>query len=112
MKVLLLLMLMFPLMACEPETRFERNLYLVKQPLPGAESVGAANLGGFYLAGEEVPKNYILAYSWYSISLTQGFTEASPVLASLEQELTTEQIALAQEIAAKCFKSGFIDCGY
>ena len=108
MKLLILFILVIPIMACEPETRFERNLYLVKR----GESIGAANLGWFYLAGEEVPKNYILAYSWYSISLTQGFTEASPVLASLEQELTTEQIGLAQEIAAKCFESGFTDCGY
>jgi TPR repeat protein len=107
-QLLILLILVIPIMACEPETAFERSLYLAKEGYP----MGSSMLGYYYLTGVEAPQNKVRAYSWYSISVTQGSDASKQVIASLEYELTPEQVALAQELATQCFESDFKDCGY
>jgi TPR repeat protein len=68
------------------------------------------NLGSRYAQGEGVPENSIKAYVWWSMGKTQGQESAKENLDILKPQMTKQQIAQAQELAAKCFESGYKDC--
>jgi len=69
-----------------------------------------AFLGGMYSQGEGVPQNDVMAYVWWSVSAAQGHVNASKGRDIVSKKLTAEQRAKGQEIATRCFDSGFKDC--
>ena len=69
-----------------------------------------SNLGTMYYLGEGIPENTIKAYVWFSMAKTQGETKASTNLDLIKPEMTKQQIADAQTLAAKCYESDYKDC--
>ena len=81
----------------------------VKQGNIGAQY----SLGFMYHQGEGVPQNHVKAYIWYPVVAAQGEAEALISRDIVSEELTPDQRARGQEIAAKFFKSDYQDCeGY
>ena len=68
------------------------------------------NLGFGYATGEGVPENNIRAYVWWSMAKTQGQTSATEYLERLKPQMTKQQIADGQALAAKCYESDYKDC--
>jgi S1-C subfamily serine protease len=58
------------------------------------------NLSGMYCRGEGVPTNHVLAYSWASLAAARGDADAKQRREWLSKEMTRDQIAEAQRIAA------------
>lgn len=54
--------------------------------------------------------NKIGAYSWWSIAVTEGYSFVNKWLNEVESEMTLEQIAQAQALAAQCYESNYKDC--
>jgi uncharacterized protein len=73
---------------------------------------GQAVLGTMYYNGKGVPQNYTLAYTLYSLSVAQGEDNSVPSRDLTADMLTPEQLATGQELATKCFESGFKDCPF
>jgi len=67
-------------------------------------------LGGMYAMGNGVPENSITAYVWLSMAKTQGQTNAAKVLNIIKPDMTKQQIADGQALAAKCYESDYKDC--
>jgi uncharacterized protein len=59
------------------------------------------NLGAAYVSGDGVTKNYVEAYKWYNLALSQGYVLAKRNLFGLEQHMTSEQIAEAQQLSSE-----------
>jgi uncharacterized protein len=78
-----------------------------KQGNPEAQAL----LGGLYYkaSGEESPDT-VRAYMWYEAAAAQGNAEAKKDLASLEKELTPQQVTEAREKAQKCKSSSYAQC--
>jgi hypothetical protein len=70
------------------------------------------NLGSRYANGEGVPENSIRAYVWWSMAKTQGHTDATENLEILKPQMTKQQIADGQALAAKCYESSYKDCDW
>ena len=76
------------------------------------------NLGYMYGNGHGVPQNYVLAHMWFNLAAAQG-EEMSLGSADGEsgnrdivaRRMTSEQIARAQALAARCLASDYQDCG-
>ena len=68
------------------------------------------NLGLMYGTGEGVPENYVKAYVWVSMAKANGDEVAKVIIDVFKTEMTKEQIAKAQELAAKCYESDYKDC--
>lgn len=67
-------------------------------------------LGGMYANGQGVPQNGVMAYVWFSLAAAQG-SEAGRIIRDISaSQLTPEQLARGQEIAARCFASDYKDC--
>jgi S1-C subfamily serine protease len=58
------------------------------------------NLAGMYWRGEGVPTNHVLAYAWASLAAAGGHEDSRKRREWLAKEMTREQIAEAQRIAA------------
>jgi TPR repeat protein len=69
-----------------------------------------SNLGVMYYGGDGVPENNIRAYVWWSMAKTQGHTFATENLEMLKPQMTKQQIAEGQALAAKCYESDYKDC--
>lgn len=69
-----------------------------------------SNLGFMYSNGQGVPQNHVMAYVWESVAAAQGNETAKKNRDISVKQLTPEQIARGQEIAARCFKSEYNDC--
>jgi len=67
-------------------------------------------LAYMYADGEGVPENSIRAYVWWSMAKTQGQTDAAENLDILKLQMTKQQIADGQALAAKCYESGYKAC--
>jgi len=65
-------------------------------------------LGLKYVNGEGISENIIRGYAWWSIAKAQG--EGEKLIESLKENMTKDQIAQAQELAAKCYGSKYKDC--
>ena len=63
-----------------------------------------------YAIGEGVPENDIRAYVWWSVAKAGGDESAKGNLDILKKIITKEQMAKAQELAAKCYESDYKDC--
>ena len=68
------------------------------------------NLGLMYAKGEGVPENSIRAYVWWSMAKTQGNEKAASNIDILKPQMTKQQIAEAQALAAQCYESNYQDC--
>jgi hypothetical protein len=62
------------------------------------------NLGLMYANGEGVLEDYVQAYAWWSIAATQGREIAKKNKGILKKQMTREQIAKGQELAAEYWK--------
>jgi uncharacterized protein len=67
-------------------------------------------LGLMYDNGYGVPENDVKAYVWLSVSAAQGNELGKTNRDIVSEQLTRDQKARGQEIAAKCFESGYKDC--
>ena len=91
----------------------ENDAEAVKWYRKAADQGNAAaqfNLGYMYATGEGVPENNIRAYVWWSMAKTQGNTKAAGNLDILKPQMTPQQIADGQALAAKCYESGYKEC--
>ncbi len=52
-----------------------------------------------YYHGEGIPQDYVLAYMWWNLSGSQGQKSARENRDILEEEMTQQQVAKAQEMA-------------
>jgi hypothetical protein len=68
------------------------------------------NLGVMYANGTGVSQNDIKAHVWWSMAKTNGSESAKKNFKVLKTRMTKDQIAQAQELAAKCFESNYKDC--
>ena len=68
------------------------------------------NLGIMYANGKGVPENNALAYVWLSMAKTQGHAQAATKIDKLKPQMTPQQIADGQALAAKCYESNYKDC--
>ena len=68
------------------------------------------NLGIMYATGDGVPENDIKSYVWTSMAKANGNETAKKNIEILKPMMTKEQIAKAQELAAKCYESDYKDC--
>jgi TPR repeat protein len=67
-------------------------------------------LGLMYANGRGVAQNDVMAYVWWSVSAAQGYEDARKNRDIVSKKLTAQQRAKGQEIATRCFESGFKDC--
>lgn len=68
------------------------------------------NLGRMYDTGEGVPENNIRAYVWLSMAKTKGNAVAADYIDRIKTEMTPQQIADGQALAAQCYESDCKDC--
>ena len=68
------------------------------------------NLVLMYTNGRGVPQNDVMGYVWSSVSAAQGHENAREARDIMSERLTGEQLAKGQEIATRCFESGYKDC--
>ena len=68
------------------------------------------NLGIMYANGRGVPQNGVMAYVWESLAAAQGHEDARFNRDISANQFTPEQLARGQDIAARCFESGYKDC--
>ncbi|OYD52735.1 hypothetical protein CGK74_16495 [Thauera propionica] len=67
-----------------------------EQGHPRAQGLLAAG----YATGKGIPRNYVLAYKWASLAAASGDELARNLMDSLEQQMSNEDIADAQRLAA------------
>lgn len=67
------------------------------------------NLGLMYLGGSGVPQNLMMAYVWLSVAAALGDEDARTNRDTAANQLTPEQLTKGQEIATRCFESGYKD---
>ncbi|WP_327544518.1 tetratricopeptide repeat protein, partial [Yoonia sp.] len=79
-----------------------------KQGDPFAQST----LGVMHRNGEGVPQDDVKAYMWYAIGDVNGFEGGDILRASVAQEMSGEDVSLAQLMAHKCLTSGYVDCDW
>lgn len=68
------------------------------------------NLSIMYSTGRGVPQNGVMAYVWESLAAAQGDESARKNRDISVSRLMPEQLARGQDIAARCFESGYKDC--
>lgn len=66
-------------------------------------------LGRAYSGGQGVPQSGVMAYVWFSIAAAQD-AQWRAVRDEKAEELTPQELARGQEIAVRCFASGYTDC--
>jgi len=68
------------------------------------------SLGVAYFTGDGVPENTIRSYVWMSMAKAQGNAIAAGNIKRLKPQMTKQQIAKAQALAAQCYESDYRDC--
>ncbi len=56
-------------------------------------------LGLMYATGRDVALDHVVAHKWFNIAVVRGYAPAISKRSELAQEMTREQIALAQKEA-------------
>ena len=69
-------------------------------------------LGIMYSEGSVVPKDNIIAYSWFHVASKNGFKLAKKFQNDIKNEMTPEEIAIAQNMAKECVNSNYTTCGW
>lgn len=76
--------------------------------------VAQSNLATMYYRGEGVPKDFVLAHMWKNIAATNAEGDRQlryfEQLKALAKDMTTKQLAEAQELAKRCTASKFKGC--
>ena len=67
-------------------------------------------LGGMYVEGKGVLKDYVHAHMWVNISASGGYKIAVEVRDLVEKQMTPSQIAEAQKLARECVRKAYRDC--
>lgn len=63
-------------------------------------------LARMYAQGQDVPRDIVQAHMWFSLAAAGGVKEAAESLDSIARQMTPDQIAKAEEMAAKRRRSG------
>ena len=69
-------------------------------------------LGVMYSNGFGVPKDNVLAYSWFHIASENGFQLSQKYKNQIAEDMTPEETAIAQAMAKKCMHSSYINCDW
>ena len=69
-------------------------------------------IGSTYAYGLGVPENTLRAYIWHSLATANGYERAKEFRDIAAGRLAPEQLSTGQELATKCYESGFKDCPY
>ena len=67
-------------------------------------------LGYMYLNGIGVPRNHLRAHMWVNLAASQGVEAAENERDKLAQEMTSEDIVLAQQMARECVARNYRGC--
>jgi TPR repeat protein len=67
-------------------------------------------LGRNFAVGQEVKKDLVQAYMWWSISAEQGNADAKRGLKIIEDQITPSQIEKAQDLSRECVAKNYKDC--
>lgn len=94
---------------------YSKAVKLFKPLAQEGDTTAQYYLGLMYGAGQGVPQNYMLAHMWSNIVVANTrdgelHQNASSYLASIEKNMSTQQIAKAQEAATTCILSMFKNC--
>ena len=92
--------------AYSQESNFETTKLLAEQ----GDADAQFNLGVMYAYGVGVPQDFLPAYVWFSAAAAQGLENARTYRDRAAGLLTHEQRARGQEMATRCFESGYKDC--
>ena len=74
------------------------------------DAVAQFTLGAMYADGKGVPRNYVRAYVWFSVAAAQDDANARRFRDIVSERLTPDQLARGQDIAVRCFESGYKGC--
>ena len=74
------------------------------------DKVAQWSLGTMYQLGFGTTSNDVKAYLWYSLSAAQGDPDAQDLKSDLAEDMTPEQIAKAERLAAACLASNYKNC--
>ncbi len=66
--------------------------------------------GVMYGNGKGVIKDYVTAYAWSNIAISNGNEAASELREDLAKLMIAEQIATAKALASKCLESNYKNC--
>ena len=61
-------------------------------------------LGTMYAMGYGVPKNYVKAYAWYTVSAAQGSSKALEYLMRIESCMTARQKFFARKLSRQYYQ--------
>ena len=80
---------------------YKQAVYWYKKAGEQGYAMAQYNLGGVYFDGKGVTQNYKLAYVWNSLAAAQGDEDAINNRDIIAKSLTPQQLADAQDLAAK-----------
>jgi|TARA_B110000908_G_scaffold8742_1_gene10805 TPR repeat protein len=69
-----------------------------------------AYLGVMYVNGEGVTADYLRAYMWWSLAADNGDQPSAQYKQSIASKMSPDHLIKAQQMATKCFNSGYDDC--
>ena len=69
-----------------------------------------AYLGVMYVNGEGVTADYLRAYMWWSLAADNGDQPSAQYKRSIASKMSPAHLIKAQQMATKCFNSGYDDC--
>jgi TPR repeat protein len=63
-------------------------------------------LGMMYSVGRDVPIDFVTAHKWFNVAALRGNTEASRLRREIAEQMSEQEIALAQRAARAWLKAG------
>ena len=75
---------------------------------PKAQSV----IGAMYRKGEGVARNSLRAFMWFSLAAARGDAKAKAELHEVSKDMTSAEIAQANEMMQTCEASNYRQCEY
>jgi len=81
-----------------------KAVYWYRKAAERGNAQAQSNLGMMYVTGEGVPQNYVQAYAWWSIAAAREHEAAKKNKGIIKKEMTREQIAKGQELAAELWE--------
>lgn len=93
---------------------FKQAFKLYRLSAEQGHTVAQSNLATMYYRGDGVPQDYVLAHMWKHLAASNSEGERQfrylEQLNSLARDMTSKQIAEAQELAKKCTANKFKGC--
>jgi TPR repeat protein len=68
------------------------------------------NLAQMYESGQGTPQNFVQAHKWFNLAATSNVPSSAQRRDTLEQSMSPQQIALAQQMARDCQQRNFKGC--